>query len=88
MNANDAANRLEQAARQGETRLEGGQVYVPPPRMLIALKRFRLTQGPSSPDPVILICEGDQFTLDGDEPGISEEGLIRMGMAKRADYRG
>ena len=56
--------------------------------MLIALKAFRMPQGPSAHEPTLYICAGDQFTLDGDEPGVSEDGLIQVGLAKRADFRG
>ena len=53
--------------------------------MLRALKKFRMMNGPSSADSSILISDGDFFSLDGDEPGITVEGLIREGYAEVAD---
>ncbi|MAH47030.1 hypothetical protein CMI37_14480 [Candidatus Pacearchaeota archaeon] len=85
MRANDAADRLEQIAKQGQ-----GATHLGRPIstiMLQALIGFRLPQGPSSPDRTLLLAVDDKFTLDGDEPGVTIEGLINGGYAKLADFK-
>jgi len=60
-------------------------IYRPEGVMLRALKRFRIAQGPSAPEPTLLITEDSLFSLDGDEPGVTLDGLIREGYAEVAN---
>jgi len=80
MTPNEAADRLAEIKAVPQ-----GAMYRAPATMLRALKKFRMMNGPSSADASILISDGDFFSLDGDEPGITVEGLIREGYAEVAD---
>jgi len=80
MNAQDAADRLEQLSKQGEVQRQTLGTY--PSIVLKALKKFRLMNGPSSSSTFLIISHGDVFSLDGDEP-LTEKELIDGGFAER-----